>query len=378
MSCHLPTISRKESTALSDIKVYKCPCCGAPVQFDASLQDLHCSFCDSDFTAESLQKIEDAANAGAPIGTKYDWSTYEPRDYTAEDSINLASYSCPSCGAEVTGDENLGATVCPYCGGATIVKKQFEGALRPDYLIPFSVTKEQAMQSFERASLKAPFLPKVFKDKRKIEEMSGVYVPFWMFDCNADADVTYKATRTSFWSDRDYNYTKTDYYRVKRQGSLGFANIPVDGSKKADDAYMEALAPFDFTKALAFNSAYLAGYLADRYDVTADECRERANQRVKESTESAFASTVNGYESVVPEETNVSFSNGKIRYALLPVWMLCIRYDGAPYRYAINGQTGKCVGVYPIDKTKKWLYFARVAGIALVAALAIAWFLFLR
>ena len=177
------------------------------------------------------------------------------------------------------------------------------------------------------------------------------------------------------WSDSSYNYTKTDYYRLFRSGSVGFANIPVDGSKKADDAYMEAVEPFRYDDAVEFNGAYLSGYMADKYDVSAEDSIERANERVKNSTVSVFRETTDGYASVIPENTKISFSGGKIRYSLLPVWMLNIKYMNNLYRFAINGQTGKVVGEYPIDKGKKWRYFGKIAGLAYAAAAAAAYFL---
>lgn len=177
------------------------------------------------------------------------------------------------------------------------------------------------------------------------------------------------------WSDSNYNYTKTDYYRLFRSGSVGFANIPVDGSKKADDAYMEAVEPFCYDDAVEFNGAYLSGYMADKYDVTAEESINRANERVKASTVSVFRETTSGYAAVIPESTKISFSGGKIRYSLLPVWMLNIKYMSNTYKFAVNGQTGKVVGEYPVDKGKKWRYFAKVAGLSYIAAAAIAYFL---
>lgn len=305
--------------------------------------------------------------------SKYDWEHYEPRSYESSEGIDLANYNCPSCGAEITGDDTLGATVCPYCGNSTIVKKQFEGALRPDYIIPFKIDKKAAMIAFEEDFKKAPFLPDEFKSKKKIEEMAGVYVPFWMFDCNCDAAITYNAERVTMWSDANYNYTKTDVYKLFRMGSIGFANIPVDGSKKADDAYMEAVEPYNYDDAVDFNGVYLSGYLADKYDVPIEECTGRANERVKNSTVAAFNNTTDGYSAVVPEQTRVSFSDGKIRYSLLPVWMLNIKYLDKMYHFAINGQTGKVVGEYPIDKKKRRKYFAKVAAItfAILAPFAI-------
>ena len=231
------------------------------------------------------------------------------------------------------------------------------------------------MEAFDGDFKNAPFLPDSFKNKKKIEEMAGVYVPFWMFDCDCDAAVSYNAEKVTAWSDANYNYTKTDYFRLFRSGSVGFANIPVDASQKTDDAYMEAIEPYNYDDAVVFNGAYLSGYLADKYDVSAEESIDRANERVKNSTIEAFNDTTNRYTTVIPENSRVSFSNGKIRYSLLPVWMLNIKYMDKMYKFAINGQTGKVVGEYPVDNSKKWKYFWKIAGIAYVAAAAIGWML---
>ena len=357
---------------MAGIQDYKCPCCGAPLVFDGTTQNLKCDSCGNEFSVENLRQLQEGEE-GASGQSKFDWESYEPRSYEDTGDVDLSSYSCPSCGAEIVGDETLGATVCPYCGNATIVKGTFEGTLRPDYVIPFKIDKKRAMECFEQASQQAPFLPNEFKDKKKIEEMAGVYVPFWMFDCDCDANISYNAQRTSVWSDSRYNYEKIDFYKLIRAGKVGFANIPVDASQKTDNDYMEAVEPFDYSAAVDFNTAYLSGYLADKYDVSSEDSIGRANERVKNSTESVFASTTGGYMSVIPDSSRVIFSGGKIRYALLPVWMLNIKYMDTMYKYVINGQTGKVAGQYPISKGKRNAYFFKIFGITLAIAAAAAY-----
>lgn len=361
---------------MATIQTYKCPCCGAPLTFDGTTQNLRCGSCENEFSVETLRQLAEGEESAAGQ-SKFDWERYEPRSYEDTGGVDLSAYSCPSCGAEIVGDDTLGATVCPYCGNATIIKGTFEGTLRPDYLIPFKVDKKKAMAYFEAAAAKAPFLPNEFKDKKKIEEMAGVYVPFWMFDCDCDANITYNAQRTSFWSDSRYNYEKIDFYKLHRAGTVGFSNIPVDASQKTDNTYMEAVEPFDYSAAVDFNTAYLSGYLADKYDVSSEDSIGRANERVKNSTESVFAGTTGGYMSVIPEKSRVSFSGGKIRYALLPVWMLNIKYMDKMYKYVINGQTGKVAGEYPVSKGKRNAYFAKIYGISL-AVVAAAAYVFLK
>ena len=130
---------------------------------------------------------------------------------------------------------------------------------------------------------------------------------------------------------------------VLRAGSIGFNHVPVDGSKKMADDLMESIEPFDSSQAVPFQTAYLAGYMADKYEVNAEESVERANQRVKQSTASAFAQTAQGYTTITPESTSITLHGGKAKYALYPVWLLNTTWNNKQYTFAMNGQTGKFV-----------------------------------
>ncbi|MBR5515053.1 MAG: hypothetical protein IKU52_02480, partial [Clostridia bacterium] len=211
-------------------------------------------------------------------------------------------------------------------------------------------------------------LPKVFKDENHLDEIKGIYVPFWLFDADTQADIRYKATKVRVWSTSDHDYTETSYYSVNRSGELGFCNVPVDGSEKMPDDLMESIEPFDISGAVDFNTAYLAGYLADKYDLSSEQSIDRANQRIKHSTEEMFKSTVQGYTSVTAEHSSVRFNNGKAKYALYPVWILNTKWKDKKYTFAMNGQTGKFVGDLPMDKAayRKW-FLTVVAAVAAVS-----------
>ncbi|MBR2735023.1 MAG: hypothetical protein IKE05_02365, partial [Clostridia bacterium] len=216
-------------------------------------------------------------------------------------------------------------------------------------------------------------LPKLFKDENHIDEIKGIYVPFWLFGADADADMTYRATRVSGWSDNNYTYTKTDHYFLQRAGKVGFEHIPVDGSSKMDDALMESVEPFNFDEVVDFQTAYLAGYLADKYDITAKESIERANKRVKKSAEDAFSPQGEGYTSVTPQKSSVKITNGSVNYALYPVWILNTTWEGKKYTFAMNGQTGKFVGNLPMDKKKYFAWFGSLAAVFSALTYAVAW-----
>lgn len=165
----------------------------------------------------------------------------------------------------------------------------------------------------------------------------------------------------------DYEITEYACYDIIRQGSLKFSGVPVDGSKKMDDKYMDALEPYNYGEMVDFNPAFLSGYLADRYDVDKAESRIRAEQRVENTTESEVSSTVKGYDNLSHGKGSVRMTNATVRYALLPVWILNTKFKKQKFTYMVNGQTGKVIGKLPVDKKKAntWLY--GIAGI--IAAL---------
>lgn len=345
---------------------YKCPCCGGKIEFDSSLQKMKCPYCDTEFEPETLKSYDEVLK-NEPA-ENMEWQSVTSSEWHEGETDGMSVYTCNSCGGEIICDETTAATHCPFCGNPVVMTRKFSGDLRPDCVIPFKLDKNAAKEALNRHLKGKRLLPKVFKDQNHIDEIKGVYVPFWLFDAEADAHIRYKATRVHVWSDNDYDYTDTSFYSVIRGGKIGFEHVPADGSSKMDDNLMESIEPFNFDEAVDFQTAYLSGYLADKYDVTSEQCIDRANSRVKKSTENAFASTVNGYASVVPENTSIQLLNGQTKYALYPVWVLTTSWNGEQYIFAMNGQTGKFVGNLPVDKKAYWKWFGALTGIIGAAA----------
>ena len=355
------------------LQEYKCPCCGGAIEFDSGIQKMKCPFCDTEFEMETLAAYDDALSSQQ--ADDMTWQTSQDRQW--EDETGLRSYVCKSCGGEITGDSSTAATACPYCGNPVVMMEQFSGQLKPDLVIPFQLDKNAAIAALKRHYAGKKLLPKVFQDENHLQEIQGIYVPMWLFDAQANADVRYKATQIRTWSDSRYDYTQTSHYALLRSGQLGFDRIPVDGSSKMDDTLMESIEPFDASQAVDFQTAYLAGYLANKYDVDAETSIARANERIKHSTEEAFARTADGYTSVVPDFSSIRLQGGQTRYALYPVWLLNTKWNGKTYTFAMNGQTGKLVGDLPMDKRlyNKWLFGITAAVSA--AAFALSFLLWL-
>ncbi len=360
---------------MQNLQEYKCPCCGGAISFDSTLQKMKCPFCDTEFEVEALKGYD--AELQSEQADDMKWDNEAGKEWQEGETDGLRSYVCKSCGGEILGDANTAATSCPFCGNPVVMMGQFTGSLKPDIVIPFKLDKKAAKEGLMKHLTGKRLLPKVFKDQNHIDEIKGIYVPFWLFDTDVDAQVRYRATRVRTWSDSDYNYTDTSYFMVFRGGSIGFEHVPVDGSLKMADDLMESIEPYDFSDAVDFQTAYLAGYLADKYDVSADESISRANERVKHSTEETFAGTVEGYTTVTTENSSVQLHGGKVRYALYPVWLLNTTWNGNKYTFAMNGQTGKFVGDLPVDKSAATRWTFLLTALFGVGAYAIAWLLHL-
>ncbi|MBR2953475.1 MAG: hypothetical protein IKC45_03725 [Clostridia bacterium] len=328
---------------MSTLLEQKCPCCGGAVEFDVGVQKLKCPFCDTEFDITAMPKEE--------VNTveQFNWNS-QGTQWGAGETDGMSVYACKSCGGEIVADAATGATSCPYCGNQVVMKGQFSGAYRPDLIIPFKLDKKAAKEAFKKHLTGRKFVPKGFLDDNKLEEIKGVYVPHWLFTCDVIGNANFKATKERRWSDNNYNYKEISYYDVYRSGNISFDNIPVDGSTKMADDLMESVEPFDLSQAVDFNTAYLAGYLADKYDVTAEESMNRANERIRTSVGDALAETVKGYDSIDSRIVNMNIANGFYKYALYPVWILNTSWNGEKFTFAMNGQTGKFVGNLPTDK----------------------------
>ena len=341
---------------------YQCPACTGPLQFSAASGKLECEYCGSSFEIAEMEALYAQKEEAAAEAMEENWDASGLNSQWGEEAEGMKAYNCPSCGAQLICDATTAATSCPYCGNPTVVPGQFSGDLKPDYVIPFKLQKQEAIDILKGYYKGKRFLPDTFLDKHNIEKIQGVYVPFWLYDGEASGDFRFRANRIHVHRQGEYEVTVTEHFRAERSGSITFEKIPVDASTKMPDEYMDSIEPFDYSELQPFSTAYLPGFLADKYDVTLEEGNARAYRRCAYSLESALQDTVMGFTGVTPLQGNsIQIRQGKVHYALLPVWLLNVNWEGGNYLFAVNGQTGKICGRLPGCKRKATAFFAKLA-----------------
>jgi len=331
-----------------DVTDYKCLSCHANLHFDPITQKWSCEYCGSHFELNELEKA---------YGT--DENLKEEKEVELNADYNC--YNCPNCGAEIIMDNETTATFCVYCGSTAIIKNKLKGEFNPTKIIPFKTTKEDALKAFNEYKKGKLFMPDEFTNPNNIEKISGIYIPFFIYDCDMSSDVEIDATKIKRWSDSSYYYTKTDYYNLERSVEMHFENIPVDGSTKFPDDIMNSIEPFNYNEFKDFSPSYLSGFLSERFDVPMDKLFEKAEDRATATAEREILAQVHSYSTkAIRDRNHNAVQNDTSEYVLLPVWMLNVNFEGQIYTFAMNGQTGKFVGNVPIDKKKFWKWWRRL------------------
>ena len=342
-------------------KGYKCPCCGGSLVFSSDIQKLRCPSCDNEIDMEIIQQYAEIVESVEAQEDTFDWeedSRGVQGEWAVKEKDGKKVYTCPSCGGDVDADETTAATKCPYCDSPIILPGQVSGEFQPDLVIPFQLNKDEVKQIFKEHCKGKKLLLKGFQSEHNIKEITGIYVPFWLFSCRAKGSVIYDAEKINTWQDDYYEFTQKDLYLVTRKGDMFFEHVPVDGSAEMDDTYMEAIEPYGVEKAVPFEAGYLSGYKALKYDVPKDNCRRRAEERIKRTFEDIINQSIDKkeYHTIKQKYCKLACENGKVKYALMPVWTLDVKYKGQTYHYAVNGQTGKFAGNLPVDRGLFWKY----------------------
>lgn len=318
----------------------KCPNCMAPIAFNATLGKWKCEYCDGVFSVEDMDKAHEQRQKFA----------------IENDDVNYVNYHCPDCGAEIIADENTAATFCIYCGNTAILRNKLSGDFAPSMIIPFKTEKSKAVLEFKNLSKGRPLMPRSFNNESNIEKITGLYIPFWLYDISVSGSIEAEGVKTSSWTVGDTHYTKNDYYQVIRDGKMVFKKIPVDGSTRFANDIMNSLEPFYFHYLVPYNHAYLAGYLAEKYDVSSDDAFVDAEKRSLSSARDVFTGDMNHYSSLRQKNDSLLASREGTSYVLLPVWMVNVKYRDKYYTFAMNGQTGEFLGDIPVDKRRVIVY----------------------
>ncbi len=357
---------------------YKCPNCDGPLTWNGNKAKFACEYCGSLFAEAELkalnpaeaksEEIDSDINGQGGDANQEEDSNHSPavgqgtqtgaasEAETAHKAagVRMKLYICPSCGAQVTADDTTAATSCYYCHNPIVLSDRLSEEFTPDYIIPFSVDKKKAEEIFTGWVRSRRFVPKDFYNKKQIELLSGVYFPYWVYECTLHTDVSAKGTKIRTWDALGMRHTETSVYDISNSGDAPIRNMSRIALKKASKVLCESVMPFNRDGMKPFQAGYLQGYIAEIRDISKDEIRPEIADELKSYADSEVRNRLGaGYSKVDVESLRLEARNEQYKYALMPVWTVTYKAkDGRIYYFSVNGQTGKTCGELPVDNSR--------------------------
>ena len=343
----------------------KCPNCGSNLTLNADTQMLECPSCGASFEPSKLDVKVGELEGAVPVEPQN--GTSEQQQEKAEEIAQQVQSSAQQAQAqakeESEGMPHTAATFCAFCGSPALVGKRLTEKFQPQYMIPFKYSRQSAEEAFIKWAGKGKWTPFGFVSKKNVQKMTGLYVPFWLFDIKASVNAQGTGDKVSYSGDDKI----TETFEFERYADLEWKHVPLDGETRIDDALMEAIEPFDFRGLIPYDYKYLPGFYADRYDQSPQDLAARATKRGMDGIDKSLRGSLKGtYDSYKIKTNHSKIEEMQANYALLPVWFLSYKYRNKFYYFAMNGQTGEVAGTVPVSPVKKMMFFFIVLGILAV------------
>ncbi len=330
----------------------KCPSCGGHMAFNVPTQALKCRYCDNDMHIDDYSLSNEAE--------------------TDKDTYTVTVYKCPNCGAELFAPDDQTVAYCSYCGGESNLTMKQEEALRPKRIVPFKISKEQAVEIYESALSYYLYVPKELKEGEHINSFRGIYIPYLSYEVDIPNNaIDLKATK-------DYTIGKWDYhetYAIDAEIGGTVKGMSFDASSSFDDSIAREISPFDTTDEEDFKEAYVAGFYSDKLTTPPETYGEMVEKIAIDTVYKGIAERAGYVDVKVPKEHSerkrqTGVTGYRHRVDLFPVWFLTWKNKGRVAYSVMNGQTGKLSMDIPVN-TKAFFKVSGIASIILFVILSL-------
>lgn len=347
---------------------YKCTSCGGQMSFEPRSQVLLCSHCGSKANVEISKQVIKEHNLDAAESTgNINWG------------MTTRVFHCNNCGAESILEGSNTAQFCAFCGSIHVVRYEEAAGIAPEGLIPFKITRDTAIDNFNKWIKKRFFAPGALRSTYRKQSINGAYIPFWSY--STDSDSSYNAEAGTYYYETEQVTVKKDGKKVQEQRKVrktrwrrvrgnftrSFRDHLVNASKQINNRIISRVEPFNLKELIPYAPGFMAGFLAEKYSVGLQEGWEEARKKMDREIEGAVKSHI-GADEVRNLSINTSYTNKRYKNLLLPVWLSSYTFKDKIYHFMVNGQSGKVSGDSPVSAGK---VIAVIAAVAAVIALLV-------
>ena len=331
-----------------------CRNCGHALVFDPQTQMLCCEACGGSFRPDEVQS--ESKEYRQDLKAKSAQEVYNSKE---EQLMDCYVYTCSECGGEIIINGTEASTTCIYCGNPNVVFSRIAKQKCPEFVLPFSVTKEKAIELVREKVGKGIFVPREIKNFSP-DLVRGIYIPYWVVNADfANAVVIQGQVKSG-------KNSVTRYFG--RAGRMNLKNLPIDASQALSDESSSRLEPFDLTRLKPFDDDYLAGFYSNISDVTYGDLRHATLLRATEFfNNEAISSVKASAKKVISSSPSLKLDNDMV-YAMLPAWFITFKYKGKHNTILVNGDTGKVVCGLPWNKI---LFYTLLVVVGIAATIGL-------
>ena len=275
------------------------------------------------------------------------------------------NFECRGCGASMNYDAKARSLKCPFCGSVDLVEEPGRGVLAPEFVVPFSLDRNQAEDRLRGWMGSSFWHPGDLRASAQLTELKPVYVPFWLFTTRVETHWTADTSETPAGS-------RADWYPLAGQDERDYQDLWVPAGGGLDPGELFAILPFDPSAAVAPDRVDLVNVTVEQFSISRRYARPLAQGRIEAMEAQAVAAGVPGNSRNV--RVNVLMHGASSRPALAPIYVMAYRYRDRVFRFVINGQTGASTGTAPFSTAKA----AGIAGLVLIVVAIIAVFALMR
>jgi hypothetical protein len=326
------------------IRTFPCTSCGARLSFAPGTRSLQCEFCGhANEIAEDDARVEEL-----------DLEAWLRDAQARQESPGEELVRCDKCGAEQRLEGALFASKCAFCG-AGIVSKSYAGRqVRPRSIVPFQLDREAAHAAFARWLRWRWLAPGDLKRyARSDASLTGIYLPFWTYDCETSTTYTGQRGRKK---DKSITWTPVSG-RVDRF----FDDVIVPGSRTLPPSITGCLERWDTKALVAYRPEFVGGFQAEAYQVGLAEAYPLARKEIDARIRSLVRRDIGGDDQRI-DSLETEYGRFTFKHVLLPAWVSAYRYRDRVYRFVVNAQTGETDGESPLS----WWKVAGLVVIGLV------------
>lgn len=360
---------------MSDNTDFPCTSCGGALEFSPGQQALVCPYCGAENSVPEVATA-DSAHEEKSFAQAVTLHAADGQDEGAPETMEAPTVKCDTCAATFTIEPDVTSDRCPFCGEPVVIgAAHAERLIRPQGLLPFSVTDKDAQLKFRKWIKGLWFAPgKLKKQAFSNNALTGAYVPYWTYDAETFSRYTGRrgvdreVSRTN--SDGETTTTtETRWSDVSGTMQCCFDDLLVVASDSLPKHEMDQLAPWDLENLVPYADEYLSGFKAERYSVDVKAGFDRAKEIMDDEIRDHVERDIGGDRQEI-RSLSTNYNDVSYKHVLLPIWLSAYSFQGKTYRFVINGRTGEVQGERPFSTVK--VVLALLAGL-LVAGGVVLW-----